>query len=170
MIVDIGAKRTSIIVYAAGTVCLTTSLPICNNILIDDISKNLKITFDKAKAAKFKIGLDPSKEKGKVYKAMEPRLRELAAEINKYLDYCQTIQLVKSLPRPQISKILLCGGGASLKGLAAFLSAQLKNKVEIGNPWINIFGEAPNEVPELPFDESLAYTTALGLALRGINH
>ncbi len=170
MIVDMGAKRTSVIVYAGGAVCLTTSLAISNNLLIDDIAKALKITFAKAKTAKFKIGLDPAKEKGKVAQAMEPRLMELASEINKYLDYCQTTQLAKGMSGLQISKILLCGGGANLKGLAAFLSSQIKIKIEIGNPWINIFGDAPDKVPELPFDESLSYATALGLALRGVSH
>jgi len=168
MIVDMGAKRTSVIVYAGGAVCLTTSLAISNNLLIEDIAKALNIPLAKAKTAKFKIGLDPAKEKGKVAQAMEPRLIELASEINKYLDYCRTTQLAKDISGLQIAKIFLCGGGANLKGLTAFLSSQIKIKIEIGNPWINIFGDAPDKVPELAFDESLAYTTALGLALRGI--
>jgi hypothetical protein len=38
----------------------------------------------------------------------------------------------------------------------------------LGNPWINILPEPQKAVKELPFEESLKYTTALGLALRGM--
>lgn len=44
---------------------------------------------------------------------------------------------------------------------------ELKVPVELGNPWINILPKPLKEVPELPYEKSLGYTTALGLALRG---
>jgi len=168
MIVDIGAKRTSLIIYKNNAVWLTTSLPVSNNLLIEDIARALKTTNEKAKQAKFEIGLDCDKKNFRVCKAMEPKLLELITEINKYLAYWQTSNKAKGLPQSRALKILLCGGGANLGGLAVFLSSHLKTKVEIGNPWINIFGDVPDKVPELPFSESLAYTTAIGLALRGI--
>ena len=70
----------------------------------------------------------------------------------------------------QVKKILFCGGGASLKGFAEFLSLKLKISVELGNPWTNILKEPLREVPEIPFEKSLGYATALGLALRGVKH
>lgn len=171
MLVDLGAQRTSLIIYSGNTVWLTTSLAISNHTLIADLAKSLKVTDDEAKQMKFKIGLDSSSPESRlVYKALEPRLLELASEIDKYLAYYQTLKTDKNLSNPQIAKILLCGGGANLKGLSVFLASRLKKEVQIGNPWVNIFGgEAPAKVPDLAFDESLAYTTALGLALRGIN-
>ncbi|GAH90129.1 unnamed protein product, partial [marine sediment metagenome] len=69
----------------------------------------------------------------------------------------------------EIKKILLCGRGANLKGLTDFVSSGLKIPVELGNPWINILPEPLKQVPELVFEESLGYTTALGLALRGVH-
>lgn len=169
MIIDLGAKRTSIIIFAGGTVWFTTSLPISNNLLVDDITQKLKITRVKAKSLKFKIGLDSSKEKGKVFSALEPRLFELVAEVKKYLDYYQTNLLPKQTQDIPIGEILLCGGGANLSGLTGFLSSQLKIKVSLGNPWVNILDPASRHLPDLSFSESLAYTTALGLALRGLN-
>jgi len=38
----------------------------------------------------------------------------------------------------------------------------------LANPWVNILPEGQRETPELLFEKSLGYTTALGLALRGI--
>jgi hypothetical protein len=37
----------------------------------------------------------------------------------------------------------------------------------LGNPWVNILPEGKKET-KLSFEESLKYTTALGLALRAI--
>jgi type IV pilus assembly protein PilM len=71
----------------------------------------------------------------------------------------------------EITKILISGGGAKLKGIAPFLEEQLKIPVEVGNPWTNILPE--NIQPKKNSlvsdkEESLGFTTALGLALRGI--
>ena len=67
-----------------------------------------------------------------------------------------------------ISKILLCGGGANLKGLPETLSSAVKIPVSVGNPWVNVLPNAIKEVPGLSFKESVSYSTAFGLALRGI--
>jgi len=64
--------------------------------------------------------------------------------------------------------VLLCGGGVNLKGFAEFFSKQLKIPVELSNPWINILPAGKKETSKLPYQESLRYTTALGLALRGV--
>jgi len=52
--------------------------------------------------------------------------------------------------------------------LIDFLSLQLKISIEMGNPWVNILPESLKELPKLSYEKSLAFTTALGLALRGI--
>lgn len=168
MIIDIGAKRSNLIIFCGDTIWLTTSLPISNNVLIDDIAKNLKISQTKAKSLKIKIGLDPKKEEGLIYQAMMPKEVELVAEIKKYIDYYQTANITRHASKPNIERIFLCGGGANLKGLTAFLSSHLKVDVEVGNPWVNILGPSASKLPDISFEESMSYSTALGLALRGI--
>jgi type IV pilus assembly protein PilM len=169
MIIDIGGRRSSLIIFCGDTIWLTTGLPASNSILIEEIAKNLKITLAKAKSFKIKIGLDPRKEGGAVYRAMVPKMVELVAEIKKYLDYYQTFYASGHGLKPKIERILLCGGGANLKGLAAFLSSYLKVEVEVGNPWVNIFNPSTSQLPDIPFEESLSYATTLGLALRGVD-
>ena len=66
-----------------------------------------------------------------------------------------------------ISEIIICGGGAHLKGLSQYLSARLKIPVKLGNPWVNI-PYPKNKIPAIPYDESPDYATVLGLALRGV--
>lgn len=168
MIIDLGAKRTSIIIFMCGAVWFTTSIPISNNLLINEVSKDLKVSIGEAKALKFKIGIDLAKDKRAVFKAVEPELLELVSEIKKYLDYYQEDLMPRHPNRKPINKILLCGGGANLRGLPGFLSSSLKVIVEHGNPWVNVLSPDDKDLPDLSFSESLTYATALGLALRGI--
>lgn len=94
----------------------------------------------------------------------------LVKEIKKCISYYHSHRAHEHLPPDgrEIKKILLCNKGAKLKGLRGFLSKKLKISVELGNPWLNILPEPLKEVPGLPYKESLGYTTALGLALRGV--
>ena len=64
-----------------------------------------------------------------------------------------------------MAEALLCGGRANLKGLPDLFSHELGIRVSVGNPWINILPEPLREIPELSFEDSLKYTTALGLSL-----
>ena len=63
---------------------------------------------------------------------------------------------------------MLCGGGANLQGFSEFLMRALKVQVVVGNPWVNILSRDVKELPLLSFQESLGYSTVLGLALRGV--
>jgi Tfp pilus assembly PilM family ATPase len=92
----------------------------------------------------------------------------LTLQIKKHISYYESHSGHEHLERPgaTIQKIILCGGGANLRGLAQFLLRELHKEVSIGNPWINILPTSLKELPPLSFAESLRYTTAFGLALR----
>jgi Tfp pilus assembly PilM family ATPase len=91
----------------------------------------------------------------------------MAGQIGNYIDFYRTHGLNGHSETKNVSRVLLCGGGANLNGLPSFLSKALEMPVEIGNPWVNIFEASPKSVSELPYDQSISYTTVLGLALRG---
>jgi len=69
----------------------------------------------------------------------------------------------------EVKRILLVGGGSRLANLPEFLEPQLAEfggiKVGLGNPWCNL-----NLAQQPPLDakESLGYTTAVGLGIRGM--
>jgi len=183
LLIDFGATRTSFIVFAGRSLRFTSSIPVSSNHFTRIIAKALAIAESEAEKLKIKYGLEEKvilkiaddkteveKEKGKIFEALVPVLIDLVQQIRRCLDYYQTHASHEHLDSEDngVSKILLCGGGANLKGLAELLSLELKIPVELGNPWVNILPEGKKETPQLPPDESLRYATALGLALRGV--
>ena len=183
LLIDLGATRTSFIVFSGNALRFTSSIPVSAQSFTEVIAKSLKISLEKAEKLKIKHGLEEKikieiksekservVERGEIFEALVPPLVDLIQQIKKHLDYYQTHAVHEHLPPNgrEVEKILLCGGGANLKGLPELLTLELKIPVELGNPWINILPESLRERKELPFEESLSYTTALGLALRGI--
>lgn len=182
LIIDLGQTRTSFIIFAGKSVRFTSSIPVSGQHFTEIISKNLKISSAEAEKLKIEYGLEErtklkmkdekteiKKERERIFEALIPALIDLIQQIKKCLDYYESHAQISGLPPDgkKVQKILLCGGGAGLKGLPEFLNLELKIPVELGNPWINILPENKKETKELPYEKSLSYTTALGLALRG---
>jgi len=183
LLIDLGATRTSFIVFSGHSLRFTSSIPVSSQNFTEIISKSLGVSLTEAERLKIKYGLEEKielkikdkkteikKERGKIFEALVPALVDLVQQIKKHLAYYQSHASHEHLaPNGRVvSKILLCGRGANLKGLTELLTLELKILVELANPWVNILPEGQRETPELLFEKSLGYTTALGLALRGI--
>lgn len=184
LLIDLGATGSSFIIFSGHSLRFTSSIPISSNKLTEAIAQDLRVDLKEAEKLKIKytfegikkiISDDETSGKGfsnkRIFTAMAPVLVNLVEQIKKYLSYYQTHASHEHLPSENrgVQKIVLCGGGANLRGICDFLSAELRLPVELGNPWVNILPEPLREVPELSYGESLKYTTSLGLALRGIN-
>jgi len=167
LLIDLGATRSSFIIFSGYSLRFTSSISVSSQKFSDAIAKNLKIDLNEAEKLKIKSGL---KEGEKIFEILSPLLKNLIKEIKICLFYYHTHIHHEHLPldSKEVEKIFLCGGGANLKNLANFLSFELRTPVELSNPWSNILPEPLKEVPELSYEKSLSYATALGLALRGI--
>jgi len=102
-----------------------------------------------------------------VFNALLPILIELAKRTQEYIDYFGEFGKIEGIPDGIISKIILCGGVATMIGLSEFLSFSLKKPVELGNPLSNI-DSIKKEIKKKRTKDFLPFTTAIGLALRGI--
>lgn len=183
LLIDLGKTRTSFIVFAGSSIRFTSSIPVSGSHFTQIIAKVLDLKEAEAEKLKVKYGLEEKiklkiddgkgileKERGKIFEALVPALVDLVQQIKKHLEYYETHASHEHLGpgAKEISKILFAGGGANLKGLAELLTLELKIPVELGNPWVNISGEHRKGAEGLELEESLAYATALGLALRGV--
>ena len=176
LLIDLGETRSGFTVFSGHSLRFTSSILVSSQSFTEIISKVLEVNLVEAERLKIEYGLQSKVKKGKgVFEALIPALTDLIEQIKKYLIYYQTHASHERLPPngKGVKKIFLCGGGANLKGLPNFLSSQLKIPVETGNPWINIL--PPTFQPKKQAliyekEESLGFTTALGLALRGVRN
>ncbi|MDP2910552.1 MAG: type IV pilus assembly protein PilM [bacterium] len=171
-IIDFGRSRTGFIIFSDQSLRFTSSISISSHQLSELVAKEFKITIPEAEKMKLKYGLHSSSggiESKRVAQSITPLLLEMTEEAKKYINYYHNHTDVPDfLGGGKIKKVLLCGRGANLFDLPAFIASDLKIPVERANPWINILSTSVKKVPKLEFNESLGYTTALGLALRAI--
>jgi len=173
LLIDLGASRSSFIVFGGYAVRFTFSILVSSSKFTEVISRSLKIDINEAEKKKVEYGLETrgKKEGQAVFESLIPAMTDLVEQVKIHLRYYQTHSFHEHLPPNGrgVEKIVLCGGGANLKGLADFISKDLMLPVEIGNPWVNILPEKLTEIPGLSYEKSLGYTTALGLALRALS-
>jgi type IV pilus assembly protein PilM len=164
LIVDIGDRRTSFSVTKGGLPCFTSSIPLCGQTLTDAISKGMGVSFEEAEKLKISYGIGSDFKNDSLFKLQKPILENLVQEIERSIDFYLTGLKYSA----SIDKIILCGGGANTKGILPYLSKKLGREIETGNPWINV--KLGKNLPTIDRNQSLQYSTAIGLALKGLHY
>lgn len=168
MIVDFGQARTGISIVSAGTVFFTSTVEIGGIFLTEAIVKSFSVSEAEAEKIKRGNGLIKGKDKKKgekdVFSVILNTIAVLRDEINRHYIYWHTHKESESREIRKIEKLILCGGESNLKGLPDYLAKSMRVKVELGNVWVNV-PESRDYVPEIVFNDSLTYATAIGLAL-----
>lgn len=176
LIADINTIRTSLIIFDRGTLQFTSSIPIAGNIFTESISRALSTNFEEAEKIKRRVGLDEGEDPQAeaVKKSLLPVLNNLLNEIKNTIRFYEE----HSRPDSKITRLLLSGGSSKLKHLPSFLHDKLTHaeasahplrsvpgiKVELGNPWVKVL--KIGQTPPLSREDSLSFSTAIGLALR----
>lgn len=164
LIIDLGLTKTSFVIYSGKSLRFTRTLPISSQQFTDKIAEEMDLGPEEAEKIKKKYGIGSSKNGKRIKKAIKENLNDLIEKIKEHLDYYNSYDFGEHLPpkmEREIKRIVLSGGGASLKGLPNFLKKKVGVSVELGNPLINI-----SEKPLLNKEEARIYTTGLGLGLR----
>jgi len=188
-IIDIGAMRTSMIIYSKNTILFTASMPISGNDITSSIAQTLDIKTAQAEKAKIICGLDESKAKGIIKNILADMIEELINKISEAIEFYND----HYQEHGPINQILLCGGGANINNLTDIISKAINIEVRQSDPLINLaeakekFSKILTEKHSLEIslikkqnskkqpkiltisqDTSLTFATAIGLALRGI--
>ncbi|MDO9399555.1 MAG: type IV pilus assembly protein PilM [bacterium] len=187
-IIDIGATRTSMIFYSKNTILFTVSMPISGKQITNNIADTLELSQDLAEKAKIFCGLDKSKAQGVIKNILTDIVKKLIEKIQESLEFYNS----HFANCGALEQILLCGGGANIKNLTQIIKQATNTEVKIGNSLINlakideeflkIFNEEcifdlnllkkNNHISQKPLsitqDSSSTFSTAIGLALRGI--
>lgn len=130
-------------------------------------SSIIKRNDSKNKELESKIDLLRTMKEERNIDALTPVLTDLIEQVQHYIRYFKDFRELEYVPDGRIGDIILCGGEANIIGLTDFFSNSLKIPVKVGNPLINI-SYSSNLFDEDFKKEALAYTTAIGLAMREI--
>ncbi|MEA3464128.1 MAG: type IV pilus assembly protein PilM [Patescibacteria group bacterium] len=189
-IIDIGAKRTSMIFYAKNTILFTVSMPTSGQDITNNIAKALDIKTKQAEKAKIICGLNKNKAQGIIKDILTDTVKELMKKIKEAIEFYNN----NYSDQGPIKQILLCGGGANINNLDKIISQDIDITVKLSNPLINLtearekFSKILTEKHSLetnfiktqkkhkakektlPITQNagLTFTTAIGLALRGM--
>ena len=170
MIVDIGATHTGVVVVSGDVVRFTATIPLGGETFTHGIARALKISFEEAVVLKEKYGLSRQYGDGErnLFSVLAPIISTLRDEVMRYVLFWNTHEDGQHAEHHHgsLDTIILCGGEANVPGLESYFSGSLKMSILLGNPWLNVTS-LNTYVPALSREQSLRYTTALGLALKG---
>ncbi len=170
MIVDFGKTRTSFFITCGWAVIFSAT---AKNIGGEDITvaiqKGLNLPRAEAERLKVESGLLTRSGNRDLFFAMMPIVSVLRDEITKHQSYWETHREDHGRLGRRLEEVIICGGQATLPGLIDYLNMSLNLPVTLGNPWTNLFS-FEEYIPPLNLNQSLRYTTAIGLALRTLTH
>ena len=175
IVLDLGATRTGLTVYGQGSVIFTFSLPISGEKITSDVATSLKITKEIAEKSKLLYNVS-KKDEDVIKEIINNQLQDLTKRIydaiefyNQYFDAAGNI-----------NEIILTGGGSNIKTITADLKKTTNIKTTCGNLLTNIKNETTENINKIMSDlyankkyyksNGLEFSTAVGLALRGLNN
>lgn len=176
-LVDIGATFSHITIFANGEFALTRSVTTAGNSFTEAIAKALGIDplqAERIKEEEVEVVSDElsrsrlSPEGQEASRAMEPVLEELIREIRRsfaFYDYQQGPAGSDHTETTGISRVMLSGGSARMKGLPEYLHEFLGLPVEVVDLFSHGNMQLPEDGAELTQQMPLL-ATAYGLALR----
>lgn len=164
LIIDIGRTTTKLAIVSHRLPRFATTLDVGGHALTLAVQKHFGVSEEEAKRVKAEKGIVSTEANGEYIAAMLSTVSVIREEIVRRLDYWQSRAAAGSGREP-VTRALLVGGNATLRGLPEYLETNLGIPVELSDVFANL---APRDhwLPPLDYFESLAYATAIGLALR----
>ncbi len=156
LIIDIGNTGTNVIVYDFGAMRFTA-------ILTQGLVELLKDTTpEDGKEVMNNLNEFPKWFSDRIEASIAVAADALVRDIFGIVQFYNGVDAKR-----EIKEIILTGGGSSLLGLdAVFLKYFAKAHIQRGNPWVNILSNKDIAKPPLDLQESVRFSTAIGLALR----
>jgi len=173
-VVEMGASITELNIYHKGIIAFSRKLPVSGMDLTKSMTSMLmsaqgkiELTMSEAESIKKEKGIPASDDIEQIYGKIQasqvlslirPCVEQLSEEIERSFDFYR-----EESHGGRVSKIVLFGGGAHLKGLVEFLRAELEVDVELGNclTGMDVLPGAVND----PLAAASALHLAIGAAL-----
>jgi type IV pilus assembly protein PilM len=154
LVIDIGAKNTSINLVDNGYLKLSKNLAVGGDTITTSVAQSLNVSFIRAEQFKKDFGL--SSKGQQLPQVMRPILDIIKNEA------AQLVSLYESRG-DRIDKIYLSGAGAKIPSLAQYFSS-FNKPVIMANPWNNVL--YPEKLKPIIEPLGLNLAVATGLAMR----
>ncbi len=155
--VDIGASMTTLSIFAAGESVYTREQLFGGKQLTEEIMSRYELSFEEAGLAKKQGGLPEDYER----EVLEPFREAVVQQVSRSLQF-----FFSSSDYNKLDCIVLCGGVASIGGLADMIEQRLNTTTIVANPFADMSVGAKVNAQALAKDAP-AMMVACGLAMRG---
>ncbi|MFA5942784.1 MAG: pilus assembly protein PilM [Candidatus Paceibacterota bacterium] len=163
LIIDIGKTTTKMAIVTGRIPRFAATIGIGGHALTLAVQKHFGVTESEARRIKAERGIVPAPGNEDYLATMLSTVAAIRDEISSRLNYWQEKEVRKGTHEP-VSHALLVGGNASVRGLPEYLEGTLQVPVATGDVFTNL-ASRDTWIPSLDYTESLAYATAIGLAL-----
>ncbi len=163
LIVDAGARTTTITVYDRHGIRYSASTKAAGDAFTAAVAKQLNIPADKATQLRKAVGFVqmPAKDEDlKVSAALQEPMKEITETITRAMSFYSKRTGIA------VGRIITCGGTSLTPGFVEQLRRVLQLPVEIGNPLNEIQYEKD---AQFKIKKQVLYATVVGLARRGIS-
>jgi type IV pilus assembly protein PilM len=164
LIIDVGKTTTKLAIVSSRIPRFAATIGIGGHALTLAVQKHFGVTEAEARKVKAERGIVPAPGNEDYLAAMLSTVSAIRDEISLRLNYWQEKETLSGAHEP-VSRAILVGGNASVRGLPEYLEGALKIPVAPGDVFANL-ASRDFWIPTLDYTESLAYATAIGLALR----
>ncbi len=168
LVIDVGKTTTKMAIVVGRIPLFATTFGIGGHALTLAVQKHFGVTEAEARKVKAEHGIVPAPGNEDYLAAMLSTVSAIRDEISHRLEYWQEREVLSGAHEP-VSRAILAGGNASVRGLPEYFEGALKIPVTAGDVFTNL-ASRDAWIPELDYTESLAYATAIGLALRDNVH
>ncbi len=159
LIVDMGAASTKLYIIERGIVHASHTVNRGSQDITAAISQSLDLTVERAEVLKREMGLvSPD---ANLTNAATLVLDHIWSEIN------TSLLTFEKKYNQAVSKVIMVGGGASLKGILEQAKVSLKTPVELGLPFNKV--SAPAFLENILRETGPEFAVAIGLALRKLS-
>lgn len=160
-LIDMGASSTKIAIIDRGVVRESHTISKGAQDISIAISRSLSVPFAKAEEIKREVGLIEKPENySNVESAISPLVEFIFAEVERVVIKYQKDN------RRSVDKVILVGGGSTLKGLLKIAEQAVGVPVVLGDPFSKT--EAPAFLSGVLVEAGPSFAVSVGLALRGL--
>jgi type IV pilus assembly protein PilM len=180
VVLEIAASNTTITLVRGERVLMNRNIGVSGDDFTAAIQRSFGLDFDSAEEVKLEYGtatiptedeeellnFDAKREQfspSRVYESLRPVLVDLTTEIRRSLEFFRV-----QTGDANISRMLVSGGGAKLRGLPEAIGDALGFRVELGDPWLTVSVDGGRFDQQYLHQVGPEFAVPLGLALRGV--